>query len=213
VKVLSGGERSRLALIKLLLEPFNFLVLDEPTNHLDMRSKDILKQALKNFTGTMILVSHDREFLDGLINCVYEFKDHKIKKYPGNTNDFLEKKKIASLHQLEIKQKEISRKIDGQPVSAGKDIYLEKKEFYKCFRKITKRITECENTIEQLENELEELTGKFESPIVPHEGSGDNSLFLRYANQKKELDAKMHEWEQLHTELTELKKNRYYGDL
>ncbi|OGD36974.1 glycosyl transferase family 2 [Candidatus Atribacteria bacterium RBG_16_35_8] len=213
VKVLSGGERSRLALIKLLLEPFNFLVLDEPTNHLDMRSKDILKQALKSFTGTMILVSHDREFLDGLIDNVYEFKDHKIKKYPGNIKDFLEKKKIASLDQLEIKQKKTGSKTDGQPVSAGKDIYLEKKEFYKYLRKITKKITECENTIERLENELEELTGQLESPTVPHEGSGDNSLFLRYANQKKELDAKMYEWEQLHIELTELKKNRYYGDL
>src|SRR4030043_397223 len=212
VKVLSGGERSRLALVKLLLEPFNLLILDEPTNHLDMRSKDILKQALKSFAGTMILVSHDREFLDGLINCVYEFRDHKIKKYPGNIKDFLEKKKIASLDQLEIKQKKTGSKTDGQPVSAGKDIYLEKKEFYKYLRKITKKITEGENTIERLENELEELTGQFESPTVPHEGSGDNSLFLRYANQKKELDANMYEWEQLHIELTELKKNRYYGD-
>jgi ATP-binding cassette subfamily F protein 3 len=213
VKVLSGGERSRLALIKLLLEPSNLLVLDEPTNHLDMRSKDILKQALESFTGTMILVSHDREFLDGLIDNVYEFKDHKIKKYIGSINDFLEKKKIASLRQLEIKQKKIGGKTDGQLAGAGKDSYLEKKEFYKYFRNITKRITGCESTIEQLENELEELTVRLESPTVSHAGPEDHSLFLRYANQKKELDAKMHEWEQLHTELTELKKNRHYGDL
>ena len=213
VKVLSGGERSRLALIKLLLEPFNLLVLDEPTNHLDMSSKDILKQALKSFTGTMILVSHDREFLDGLIDNVYEFKDHKIKKYIGSINDFLEKKKIASLRQLEIKQKEISNKTDGQLAGAGKDSYLEKKEFYKYFRKIAKRITSCESAIEQLENELEELTGQFDSPTISHTGPESQLLFLRYANQKKELDAKMHEWEQLHKELTELKKNQYYGDL
>jgi len=161
----------------------------------------------------MILVSHDREFLDGLIDNVYEFKDHKIKKYIGSINDFLEKKKIDSLHQLEIKQKEISGKTDGQLGGAGKDSYLEKKEFYKCFRKITKRITGCESTIERLENELEELTGQFESPTVSQEGPEDHSLFLRYANQKKELDAKMHEWEQLHTELTDLKKNPHYGDL
>ncbi|MDD5621981.1 MAG: ABC-F family ATP-binding cassette domain-containing protein [Actinomycetota bacterium] len=213
VKVLSGGERSRLALAKLLLEPFNLLVLDEPTNHLDMRSKDILKQALKSFTGTMILVSHDREFLDGLVDNVYEFKDHKIKKYIGSINDFLEKKKIASLRQLEIKQKENAGKTDRQPAGAGKDSYLEKKEFYKYFRKITKKITGCESTIDRLENELEEITGQLESLVVSHEGSRDNSLFLKYANQKKELDAKMHEWEQLHKELKELKKNRHYEDL
>lgn len=213
VKVLSGGERSRLALIKLLLEPFNLLVLDEPTNHLDMRSKDILKQALESFTGTMILVSHDREFLDGLIDNVYEFKDRKIKKYIGNINDFLEKKKIASLRQLEIKQKEISSKTDGQLAGAGKDSYLEKKEFYKYFRKIIKRITSCESTIEQLENELKELTGQLDSSTVSYTGPESQSLFLKYANQKKELDAKIHEWEQLHTELTELEKNRHYGDL
>ena len=94
VKVLSGGERSRLALIKLLLEPFNFLILDEPTNHLDMRSKDILKQALLDFTGTLVLVSHDREFLDGLVEKVYEFKEHKIIENIGTISDFLEKKKI-----------------------------------------------------------------------------------------------------------------------
>ena len=213
VKVLSGGERSRLALAKLLLEPFNLLVLDEPTNHLDMCSKDILKQALRNFTGTMILVSHDREFLDGLVDNVYEFKDHKIKKYTGSINDFLEKKKIASLRQLEIKQKEIASKTDRRLAGTRKDIYLEKKEFNKYFRKITKKITSCESAIDHLESELEELTGKLESLIVSYEGSSDSSLFLKYANQKKELNAKMHEWEQLHKELTELKKNRYYKSL
>ena len=213
MKVLSGGERSRLALIKLLLEPFNFLVLDEPTNHLDMSSKDILKQALKSFTGTMILVSHDREFLDGLIDNVYEFKDHKIKNYIGCINDFLEKKKIASLRQLEIKLKEIRNKTDGQLACAGKDSYLEKKEFYKCFRKITKRITDCEGMIGRLENELEEMTGQFDSPTVSNTGPESNLLFFKYANQKKELDTKMHEWEQLHADLAELKKNPLYGDL
>lgn len=213
VKVLSGGERSRLALVKLLLEPFNLLVLDEPTNHLDMRSKDILKQALESFTGTMILVSHDREFLDGLVDNVYEFKNHKIKKYIGSINDFLEKKKIASLSQLEIKQKETGGKTDGQFAGAGKDIYLEKKEFYKHLRKITKKITSCESTIERLEKEIEELTGQFESQTVSYTDPESQSIFLKYANQKKELDAKMHEWEQLQIELTELKKNRYYGDL
>lgn len=212
VKVLSGGERSRLALAKLLLEPFNLLVLDEPTNHLDMRSKDILKQALKSFTGTMILVSHDREFLDGLADNVYEFRDHKIKKYTGSINDFLEKKEIASLRQLEIKQKESAGKTERQSAGDGKDNYLEKKEFYKHFRKIAKKITGCESAIDRLEVELEELTGKLESITGLHKGTEDNSLFLKYANLKKELDSKMREWEELHIELTELKKNRYYED-
>jgi len=213
VKVLSGGERSRLALIKLLLEPYNLLILDEPTNHLDMRSKDILKQALKSFTGTMILVSHDREFLGGLINNVYEFKDRKIRGYIGSIYDFLEKKKIYSLRQLEIKQKEIGSKTYRHFTTAGKDIYLEKKEFYKMLRKITKRIIGCESTIEQLESELEELTKQLESSMVSYACPENHSLFLRYGKQKKELDDKMYEWEQLHIKLTELKKNRYYNDL
>jgi len=213
VKVLSGGERSRLALVKLLLEPFNLLVLDEPTNHLDMRSKDILKQALESFTGTLILVSHDREFLDGLIDNVYEFKDRKIKKYIGSVNDFLEKKKIVSLSQLEIKQKENRNKTEGKFTTTGKNSYLEKKEFYKYFRKITKRITECEITIERIESVLKELTGQLDLPTVSQTSSESQSLFLRYANQKKELDTKMHEWEQLHAELAEFKNSRHYEDL
>jgi len=212
VKVLSGGERSRLAMVKLLLEPFNLLVLDEPTNHLDMRSKDILKQALESFTGAMILVSHDREFLDGLVDNVYEFKDHKIKKFIGSINDFLEKKKIASLSQLEIKQKETGNNTDRQLTGIGKDNYLEKKEFYKYFRMITRKITSCESAIERLEKEMKELTVQLESPMVSYADPGNQSIFLKYANQKKELDTKMHEWEHLHAELMELKKNRYYED-
>lgn len=218
VKVLSGGERSRLALIKLLLEPFNLLVLDEPTNHLDMSSKDILKQALKSFTGTMILVSHDREFMDGLVNNVYEFRGHKIKKYIGSINDFLEKKKIASLRELEIKQKEGTRqrelcgKSSEQPSRAGKSFYLKRKEFNKHFRKVTEQIKECESKINRLENELEELTGRFESTKDRYRDSGDNALFLRYADKKKELDTKIHKWEKLNSELVELRKNPYYED-
>ncbi len=213
VKVLSGGERSRLALVRLLLEPFNLLVLDEPTNHLDMRSKDILKQALESFTGTMILVSHDRGFLNGLVSSVYEFRDRKIRKYIGGINDFLENKKITSLSQLEIKQKEICNKADERLTSTGKDNYLEKKKFYKYLRKITKKINDCESTVERLESELEELTGQFDSTTVSYTDPKSQLLFSRYADRKKELDARMHEWEQLHTELTELKKNQHYRDL
>lgn len=209
VKILSGGERSRLALIKLLLEPFNLLVLDEPTNHLDMRSKDILKHALLNFTGTMILVSHDREFLDGLINKVYEFKDHKITEYVGSIGDFLKKKKIDSLRQLEISQRQVRDNTGGQPVSSDKEYYLEKKEFYKILRKITNKITACESTIEGLESRLKELSKQLAAPDL-YMDPESQSVFIRYANQKKELDTKMQEWEKLHAELEEIKKNCMY---
>ncbi|HAJ94916.1 MAG TPA: glycosyl transferase family 2 [Actinobacteria bacterium] len=211
VKVLSGGERSRLALIKLLLEPFNVLVLDEPTNHLDMRSKDILKKALQNFSGTLILVSHDREFLDGLIDNVYEFMDHRINKYAGSVYDFLEKKKIDSLCQLENKKGEIAGKTRDRQISSGKDSYLEKKAFHKTLRKITKEITGCESSIDHLENELKRLTDRFRSPENLAGDQNDSSLFLKYKKQKDSLDLEMKKWEQLLKQLAELKKNKYYS--
>jgi len=208
VKVLSGGERSRLALIKLLLEPFNLLVLDEPTNHLDMRTKDILKNALADFTGTLILVSHDREFLEGLADKVYEFKEHKITRYDGSINDFLKKKKIDSLRQLEIPKNDTASKNEKKLTMENKEFYLEKKEFYKCLRKITNNISICENAIGRLENELQDLSKQLESPVISRENSEDQSIFIRYGQQKTELDLKMHEWEKLNTELNELRKKQ-----
>ena len=208
VKVLSGGERSRLALIKLLLEPFNLLVLDEPTNHLDMRSKDILKNALADFTGTLILVSHDREFLEGLTDKVYEFKNHKIAGYDGSISDFLKKKKIDSLRQLEVTIKDSDVKIGKKLFSENKELYIEKKEYYKMLRKITNKISGCENAIEQLENELLELQKQLESPMIPDENTQDISIFTKYGLKKTELDLKMHEWEKLNSELNELRKKQ-----
>ncbi len=212
VKVLSGGERSRLALIKLLLEPFNLLILDEPTNHLDMRSKDILKKALQKFTGTLILVSHDREFLDGLINNVYEFKDHKINRFMGDIYDFLQKKKIDSLRQLEENENKIDPGPETSPASTGRENYIKKKEFNKKLRILIKNISGCENSIESLEEELTELSAQFESPDqVPYDqDQGNNSLFIKYAELKKTLEKKMDEWEKLHSELEDLKKSPYY---
>jgi ATP-binding cassette subfamily F protein 3 len=212
VKVLSGGERSRLALIKLLLEPFNLLILDEPTNHLDMRSKDILKKALQKFTGTLILVSHDREFLDGLINNVYEFKDHKINRFMGNIYDFLQKKKIDSLRQLEENENKIDPGPEASPASTGRENYIKKKEFNKKLRILIKNISGCENSIESLEEELTELSAQFESPDqVPYDqDQGNNSLFIKYGELKKTLEKKMDEWEKLHSELEDLKKSPYY---
>ncbi len=211
VKVLSGGERSRLALIKLLLEPFNVLVLDEPTNHLDMRSKDTLKKALQNFSGTLILVSHDREFLDGLVDNVYEFRDHKISKYTGSIYDFLEKKKIDSLCQLESKKGEVAGKTRKEQISPGKDGYLEKKAFLRTLRKITKEITGCESSIEHLENEIKKLTDRFRSSENLIGGQNDSSLFLKYEKQKDKLDSEMKKWEQLLKQLAELKKSKHYS--
>ncbi len=212
VKVLSGGERSRLALIKLLLEPFNLLILDEPTNHLDMRSKDILKKALQKFTGTLILVSHDREFLDGLVNNVYEFKDHKIHKFIGNIYDFLQKKKIDSLRQLEQKENKNSPGSKVKNGSAGRENYLKKKEVNKKIRILINRISKCENAIEELEKELTGLTAQLESPDQNpfDQDPGNNTLFTKYGKLKKNMDLKMDEWEKLHSEFEELKKSPYY---
>ena len=212
VKVLSGGERSRLALIKLLLEPFNLLILDEPTNHLDMRSKDILKKALQKFTGTLILVSHDREFLDGLVNNVYEFKDHKIHKFIGNIYDFLQKKKIDSLRQLEQKENKNSPGSKVKNGSAGRENYLKKKEANKKIRILINRISKCENAIEELEKELTGLTAQLESPDQNpfDQDPGNNTLFTKYGKLKKNMDLKMDEWEKLHSEFEELKKSPYY---
>ena len=208
VKVLSGGERSRLALIKLLLEPFNLLVLDEPTNHLDMRSKDILKNALADFTGTLILVSHDREFLEGLTDKVYEFRDHKISAYEGSIGDFLKKKKIDSLRALETVIRDTAGKTEERPLSENKKSFIEKKEFYKMLRKMTNKISGCENEIEQIESELQKLLKQMEPPVNSAEDTGGMSIFARYGLKKTELDLKMHEWEKLNSELNELRKNQ-----
>ncbi len=209
VKVLSGGERSRLALIKLLLEPLNFLILDEPTNHLDMRSKDILKQALLEYTGTLLLVSHDREFLDGLVEKVYEFKDHKLTEYLGPISYFLEKKKIDSLRVLESGRNGADSKNIGSKIPITKEGYLEKKEFQKMLRRMTGKIVNCETSIEKLESGLEQLSKQIESPgKIAFGASGGQTIFERYGTQKKELDERLHEWETLHAELEELMKGQ-----
>ena len=157
VKVLSGGERSRLAMIKLLLEPVNFLILDEPTNHLDMRSKDVLKEAIKEFDGTVIVVSHDREFLDGLVTKVYEFGGGVVKEHIGGIYDFLQKKKIESLNELQLSASptvSATKKEEPETVSENKLSYEAQKELNKKIRKLEKRIADCEQKIEKLETEI-----------------------------------------------------------
>ena len=155
VKVLSGGERSRLAMIKLLLEPVNFLILDEPTNHLDMRSKDVLKEAVKEFDGTVIVVSHDREFLDGLVTKVYEFGGGLVKEHIGGIYDFLQKKKMENLNELQFSQspQTASSKKEEPAESESKLSYEAQKELNKKIRKLEKQVADCEVKIEKLEEQ------------------------------------------------------------
>jgi ATP-binding cassette, subfamily F, member 3 len=205
VKVLSGGERSRLALVKLLLEPYNLLVLDEPTNHLDMRSKDILKQALIKYDGTLIVVSHDRDFLDGLVKKVFEFRNNRIKEYIGGIYDFLRRKKIENLKEIEKKDK-VKYETAEINVSSNKQKYLEKKEYDRNFRKLRKRLEESERKIEDIENEIMAVDKAF---MEPGNNSSDNEKdYLKYQDLKEQLNEEMIKWTQYSEEVEEfLQKN------
>lgn len=212
VKVLSGGEKTRLAMIRLLLEPVNLLILDEPTNHLDMQTKDILKQAIKDFNGTVIVVSHDREFLDGLVEKVYEFGGGKVRECLGGIYEFLEKKKMASLAELELSksptqsiQKSASaRSADTESQSTGSDTkpdsatastagprltYAEQKEREKMLRKAKKLVEDAEAEIASIEAQIAETEAKMA------EGAYDESLITAHAALQKNLDNAMSRWE------------------
>ena len=207
VKVLSGGEKTRLAMIKLMLEPVNFLVLDEPTNHLDIRSKEILKNALINFNGTVLIVSHDREFLDGLVNCVYEFRNKKAKQHLGGIYDFLEKKKIESLKELEINNNTRKiEKVNNTKINLVQEIsFQEQKEISRTISRLEKQIEKTEAEIQNLENKSAELDRLLSSP----EKLEDHSIFDKYELLKKQLKTAMEEWEKQHEELEnwKMKKN------
>ncbi|MBS7351974.1 MAG: ABC-F family ATP-binding cassette domain-containing protein [Muribaculaceae bacterium] len=199
VKVLSGGEKTRLAMIRLLLEPVNLLILDEPTNHLDMRTKDILKQAIKEFEGTVIVVSHDRDFLDGLVDKVYEFGGGKVREHLGGIYDFLQSKQLSSLQELERKNSLKQSPLIEEQSSTGKLSYAEKKERERLFRKAEKKLAEAEKVVESLEIELSDIEAKLAS------GTNDNDLFLRHGDVKKKLENAMSEWELAGMELEYLK--------
>jgi ATP-binding cassette subfamily F protein 3 len=203
VKVLSGGERSRLAMIKLLLEPVNLLILDEPTNHLDMQSKDVLKEAIKAFDGTVIVVSHDREFLDGLVNKVYEFANKKVVEHMGGIYDFLKKKKMDSLKELEIslRANTSNTKEKNTKISDNKLSYEARKEFSKKIRKAEKALEETEKQIATLETDIRQLEIELQDPLK----ASNADLFKSYEKKKRELEQKMYEWEVLGEELEELK--------
>ena len=210
VKVLSGGERSRLAMIRLLLEPVNLLILDEPTNHLDMASKDVLKEAIKAFDGTAIVVSHDREFLDGLVTKVYEFGGGKVREHLGGIYDFLRSKQISELHELENsqagnktfpgrEQNIPSVGTNTQPVVKNQS-YAEHKEQQKQLRKAEKAVEQSERRISDMEQRLKELDDLLMKP----ENASNMEFVTEYTTTKKALDEEVERWEKLSEELEQL---------
>lgn len=204
VSVLSGGERSRLAMIRLLLEPVNLLILDEPTNHLDMRSKDVLKEAVKAFDGTAIIVSHDREFLDGLVSKVYEFGGGKVTEHIGGIYDFLQKHNIESLDAIGRKQPAVAEAASAEKatveVSAAKHSYAEHKEQQKKIRKAEKAVKESEARIEKMESRLKEL----DELLCQPENASNMEYVTEYTSTKKTLDEEVENWEKLSEELDAL---------
>ena len=195
VKVLSGGERSRLAMARLMLEPYNLLVLDEPTNHMDMRSKDILKDALQKFDGTVVVVSHDREFLDGLVDRIYEFRDGGVKEYLGGIYYFLEKRKIESLSEIERKDRPAaSNRVEASTV--GKLSYEQKKEQEKLLRKLRKNVENIEAELAVIEKSIAEYDARFATAT---EYNAED--YAKYDALKQEYDRLMHEWEKASYEL------------
>ena len=195
VKVLSGGERSRLAMARLMLEPYNLLVLDEPTNHMDMRSKDILKDALQKFDGTVVVVSHDREFLDGLVDRIYEFRDGGVKEYLGGIYYFLGKRKIESLSEIERKDRPAaSNRVEASTV--GKLSYEQKKEQEKLLRKLRKNVENIEAELAVIEKSIAEYDARFATAT---EYNAED--YAKYDALKQEYDRLMHEWEKASYEL------------
>ena len=203
VKVLSGGERSRLAMIKLLLEPVNFLILDEPTNHLDMRSKDVLKDAIRDFDGTVVVVSHDREFLDGLVSKVYEFGGGLVKEHLGGIYDFLQRKNIESLNDLQKPSLSTSStmvsSVEEKTGASNRLSYERQKEQQKKIRRLEKAVEQCEARIGEPEAAVKMLEDQLATP----EGAADVSIYERHGALKKQLDEAVNAWEEASLELEE----------
>ena len=203
VRVLSGGERSRLAMARMMLSPHNLLVLDEPTNHMDMRSKDILKEAIRNYDGTLVVVSHDREFLDGVVDKIYEFRDGGVKEYLGGIRYFLEKRRLEDMRQIEVKDAVVKE----QKSAAGKEEYLAKKENEKLVRKTQRAIEEREAKIMALEEEVAEWDKRLGAPEEYGIDLSDSKVFEEYNAMKQKLAFEEHEWEKLCYELEILQES------
>lgn len=203
VKVLSGGERTRLAMVRLLLEPYNVLILDEPTNHLDMRTKDILKEALRKFEGTVIVVSHDRSFLTGLVEKVYEFANRNIKEYFGGITDFLEAKKLACFReyeQLHTSRKEEAGECAMTAEKNSRVSFEERKQLNRELKKAGQRVEKAEQEVARLEAEVAELENRMAA------GETDEKLLTGYAEKQKQMEAAMREWEEAMEAEDRLKK-------
>ena len=205
VKVLSGGEKSRLAMIRLLLQPVNLLIMDEPTNHLDMRTKDILKDAIKDFNGTVIVVSHDRDFLDGLVEKVYEFGGGHVKEHLGGIYDFLAQKNMESLHELE-KKEQLQQGIHAaknveQEVKQSKLNYQEQKELNKKIKQAEKRVSELEQHVNDLENQINYIEQQ-----LAQGGEVDPDIYNRHSQLNAELEQTMTQWEDAGEELEKIKQ-------
>lgn len=209
VSVLSGGERARLALAKMMLEPHNLLIMDEPTNHMDMRSKDILKSALNKYDGTLIVVSHDRDFLDGLVDKVYEFRDGGVREHLGGIYDFLEYRKMESLQEIERRDNTLSLKTKqaGSEELSGREAYEKQQEVDRVRRRAENRVKQTEREITKLEKEIEKWDAKIAEPEKHELDLNNPKTFDEYNRVKKKLEIKLSEWEQFHKELEEIQKN------
>ncbi len=204
VKVLSGGERGRLALCKLLLEPYNFLVLDEPTNHLDIRSKEVLKRALVSYEGTVIVVSHDRDFLQDLVNKMYEFRNGEVKEHLCGITEFMQKVKMNRLTEMNAKNPFVKAKEEVKTEKPRTDAM--KEELLQKVKNLKSQINKSEKEIERLEAEIAEKDKKLSDPVFYDEVAKDKSIYDKYNQLKKELDAEMKRWESLCEELTLIEK-------
>lgn len=204
VGVLSGGERSRLAMIKLLLEPVNFLILDEPTNHLDIKSKDVLKNAINEFEGTVVVVSHDRDFLDGLVSKVYEFGNQKVKEHLGGIYEFLQRKRIENLNELQREEETKQKKeINDESASQTKLSYEEQKKYSRQVRRLEREVEELEKRMDSLQIKIEKIENQMTTP----EGASDAALFREYEELKKQHNTTEEKWEVVFLELSEIKEN------
>lgn len=207
VKVLSGGEKNRLALCKLLLQPYNLLIMDEPTNHLDMRSKDMLKTALLNYDGTLIVVSHDRDFLQGLTGKVFEFRNGNIKTHIGDLQEFLTSRKIQNLNQLEVKTSANSLKTEEKEKLEAKQENEAKKKQEKEIKHAQNAVQKSEKEIEILEQQIKEMDDNLLDPVFYQEALKDNTVFDRYNELKEKLDKELLLWEERQKQLESLMKS------